>query len=57
MTVVACGDIPKSMALMLGVNILLTMEKDTDGLCPIAMGEVFLRLINHSIILQLQGLF
>jgi len=36
------GDIPRSMALVLGVSILLAMVKDTSGLCPIAIGEVFI---------------
>ncbi len=36
------GDIPMSMALVLGANRLLAMVKDTNGLCPIAIGEVFI---------------
>ncbi len=39
--VVARGDIPKSVALMLGASRLLVMTRDTSGLCPIAKGEVF----------------
>ncbi len=46
-------DIPRSVALMLRANKLLTMAKDISGLHPIAISEVFLRLINHSIVLQL----
>jgi hypothetical protein len=42
---------------VLGVSILLAMAKDTSGLRLIAVGEMFFRLINHSIILQLQGPF
>ncbi len=34
-------DIPRSMALVLGVNKLLAMTKDISGLCLIAIGEVF----------------
>jgi hypothetical protein len=45
------------MALMLEVSKLLAMAKDTGGLHPIDVGKVFLRLINHSIVLHLQGLF
>jgi hypothetical protein len=48
---VAYGDIHRSKALVLGTSELLAMAKDTGGLCFIAIGEVFLRLINHSIIL------
>jgi hypothetical protein len=33
------------------------MAKDIGGFHPIAMGEIFLRLINRSIILQFQGPF
>ncbi len=55
--IVVCGDIPKSVALMLGANRLLAMAKDIGGFHPIAIGEVFLWLISHSIILQLWGLF
>jgi hypothetical protein len=50
-TIVIHGDIPRSMALMLGANRLLAMAKDTNGFHLIAMGEVFLRLISCSIIL------
>jgi hypothetical protein len=40
--IVVCGDIPKSVALMLGANRLLAMAKDIGGFHPIAIGEVFL---------------
>jgi hypothetical protein len=33
------------------------MAKDIGGFHPIAMGEIFLGLINRSIILQFQGPF
>jgi hypothetical protein len=36
---------------MLGVNKLLAMAKDIGGLHPITISEMFLRLINYSIIL------
>jgi hypothetical protein len=49
--VVAHGDIPRSMALMLGTNKLLTMTKHIGGLHPIVINEVFLQLISRSIIL------
>jgi len=39
--IVACGDILKSMALVLGVNRLLAMAKDIGGFCFIAIGEAF----------------
>jgi hypothetical protein len=39
------------MALVLKVNGL--MAKDNGGICHIALGEVFLQLISHSIVLQL----
>jgi hypothetical protein len=57
--VVTCGDIPRLVALMLGVQVsrLMAMAKDTSGLHPIAMGKMSFLLINHSIILQLRGSF
>ncbi len=55
--VVARGDVFRSMAPVLGVNILLAMVKDTGGIYPIAIGKVFLQLINCSIVLQFQGPF
>jgi hypothetical protein len=55
--IVAHGDIPRSVASMLKVNILLAMSKKTKGLCPINVSEVFLQLINHPIVLQLWRLF
>jgi len=39
--IVVHGDIFRSVALMLGVNILLAMAKDIGGFHPIAIGEVF----------------
>jgi len=47
--VVAHGDIPRSVALMLGASRLLAMAKDFKGLRLIVVGEVFFRLINRSI--------
>jgi len=38
---------------MLGVSRLLAMAKDIGSLRPIVVGEVFFRLINCSIVLQL----
>jgi len=35
-------DILRLVALVLGASRLLTMVKDTSGLCPIVEGEVFL---------------
>jgi hypothetical protein len=40
-TVIARGDIPRLMALMLGVNKLLVMGKDIRGLHPIVINKVF----------------
>jgi hypothetical protein len=42
---------------VLGANRLLAMVKDTSGLCPIAIGEVFIWFNSCSIVLQLRGLF
>jgi len=55
--VIIHGDIFRLVALVLGVSKLLAMAKDTGGFCPITVGEVFFRLINYSIVLQLQGPF
>jgi hypothetical protein len=41
-TVVAHGDILKSMGLMLGVSKLLVMAKDIGNLRPIAVSKVFI---------------
>jgi hypothetical protein len=43
------------MALMLGVNRLLAMAKDTSDLHFITIGEVFFQLISCSIALQFFG--
>jgi hypothetical protein len=51
--VVASGDILRLVALVMGASILLVMAKDISGLHLIAMGEMFLRFINRSIVLQL----
>jgi hypothetical protein len=39
--VVVHGDIPRSMTLVLGVNKLLAMTKDMNGLCFITICKVF----------------
>jgi len=49
--VVTHGDIPRLVALVLGANKLLAMVKDIGGLCFIVVGEMFIRLINRSIVL------
>jgi hypothetical protein len=55
--VVACGDILRSMALMLGVGKLLAMARDSRGLHPIVKGKMFSSIISCSIVLQLQVSF
>jgi len=55
--VVVHGDIFRAMALMLGASKLLAVAKDIGGLHPIIVSKVSLRLISHSIVLQLQGPF
>jgi hypothetical protein len=45
------------MALVLGVSILLVMAKNTNGLCPIAINEIFFLLFYHSIVLQFRRSF
>jgi hypothetical protein len=56
-TTITCGDIPRSVALVLGASRLLAMAKDIDRLHPITIGKVFFQSINCSTILQLRGLF
>jgi hypothetical protein len=55
--VVAHGNIPRSMALLLGVNIMLAMAKDIGGVCPIIVSKTFCQLIDCSIVLELRMLF
>jgi len=55
--IIAHGDIPRLVALVLGVTKLLAIAKDTGSFRPIAIGEMFFQLISHSIVLQLWGLF
>jgi hypothetical protein len=49
--IVAHGDIPRSLALVLGVNILLAMAKDIKFFCPTIVCKTFHQFINFSIIL------
>jgi hypothetical protein len=44
-TIVVHRNVLRSMALVLGANILLTMAKDTGGFSPIAISKVFFQLI------------
>ncbi len=55
--IVAHGDIPRLVALVLGVSRLLVMTKDTNGLRLIIVGKVFFRFISRSIVQQLWGPF
>jgi len=55
--IVAHGNILRSMPIMLGANRLLAIVKDIGGLHLIVIGEMFFRLISHSIVLQLWGSF
>jgi hypothetical protein len=55
--VIAHGDIFRSMALMLGVNKLLVMARDSKGLHLIAIGKMFSSIISCFIISQLQMSF
>ncbi len=45
------------MVLILGASKLLAMAKDINGLRLIAIDEMFLQLINCSIVIQLRGPF
>jgi len=51
--IVVHRNIPRSMALVLGVNKLLAMAKYTNGLSFIVVSKVFLQFISYSIVLQL----
>jgi len=55
--IIVYGDIPRSVALMLGVNRLLAMAKDTCGLYLIAIGNVFIQLISCSLSYNFKGYF
>ncbi len=55
--IVIHANIPRLVALVLGVNRLMAMAKDNDNLHLIVVAEVFFQLISHSIILQLCGPF
>jgi len=50
-------DIFSSVALMLGASKLLAMANDIGGFHPIVVGEVFLWLINCSIVYNFRGHF
>ncbi len=50
-------DIPRSVAIVLGVNKLLVMAKDTSGLCPIAIGEAFFNLLVVALSYNFEGHF
>jgi hypothetical protein len=49
--IVVDRDIPRLVALVLVANKLLAMTKDIGGFHPITIDEVFLRLINRSVVL------
>jgi hypothetical protein len=50
-------DILRLVVLMLGVSKLLTIAKDIGNFSLTIVSEMFFQLINHSIVLQLQGRF
>jgi hypothetical protein len=51
MATIVRADIPRSVALVLGVNKLLAMAKDTSGFPSIVVGKMFPQFISRSIIL------
>ncbi len=55
--VLAHGDIPKLVALMLEATKLFAIANDTNGIRHITVGEMFFWLINHSIVLRLRRPF
>ncbi len=49
--IIACGDILRLVALVLGANRLLAMAKGTKSFCFIDISETFFHFINCSIVL------
>ena len=47
---VARGDIPTSMASLLGSSRLIALEKPQGGVRPLAIGEGFYRLVSRAIV-------
>jgi hypothetical protein len=52
-----CGDIPRLVALVLGVSKLLAMAKDIGGLRPITMGRCFFDLLVAPLFYNFGGHF
>ncbi|KAL2634313.1 hypothetical protein R1flu_005792 [Riccia fluitans] len=46
---IAQGQVPASMAYLLGASCLLALEKPSGGVRPIAVGEVLYRLVAHTL--------
>ena len=51
---VALGDIPASVARMLGTSRLVALQKPSGGVRPLAVGEGFYRLVSRAICLQIR---
>ena len=51
---VARGDIPHSVAQMLGTSRLVALQKPSGGVRPLAIGEGFYRLVSRAICLQIR---
>ena len=54
---VARGRIPHPIAHVLGASRLLALEKPSGGVRPIAVGEVFYRLVSQTLCAQLRSHF
>ena len=51
---VARGDIPHSVAQMLGTSRLVALQKPLGGVRPLAVGEAFYRLVSRAICMQIR---
>ena len=51
---VAQGDIPSSVARMLGTSRLVALQKPLGGVRPLAVGEAFYRLVSRAISMQIR---
>ena len=51
---VARGDIPTSVACLLGSSRLVAVQKPQGGVRPLAIGEGFYRLISRAICMQIR---
>ncbi len=57
MQVIARGDLQPEVARVMSASTLVALGKDDGGVCPVAIGEVLMRLVCRAVCIQKRKVF